>query len=82
MLFKILMDKYLDESIKEDVLRLLDLKMNFPEIAEGPRFDKVNAYIEENMIKIEEQTKTLPAKHEKSWAKLNALFVDLIKNGD
>lgn len=82
MLFKTLMDKYLDESVKDDVLKLLDLKMNFPEIAEGPRFDKVNAYIEENMIKIEEQIKTLPSKHEKSWSKLNSLFVDLLKSSD
>ena len=80
MLFKTLMGKYLDESIKEDVLKLLDLKMNFPEIAEGPRFDKVNAYMEENMIKTEEQIKTLPFKHEKSWSKLNSLFVDLLKS--
>ena len=56
--------------------------MNFPEIAEGPRFDKVNAYIEENMMKIEEQIKTLPSKHEKSWSKLNSLFVDLLKSSD
>lgn len=76
------MDKYLDESIKDDVLKLLDLKTNFPEIAEGPRFDKVNAYIEENMMKIEEQIKTLPSKHEKSWSKLNSLFVDLLKSSD
>ena len=56
--------------------------MNFPEIAEGPRFGKVNAYIEENMMKIEEQIKTLPSKHEKSWSKLNSLFVDLLKSSD
>ena len=34
MLFSELMDKYLDESIREDVLKLLALKMNNPEIAE------------------------------------------------
>ena len=38
MLFKTLMDKYLDEDVKPDVLKLLDLKINTPEITEGKRF--------------------------------------------
>lgn len=42
MLFSALMDKYLDEDIKPDILKLLDLKMNNPEITEGKQFDKVN----------------------------------------
>ena len=45
MLFSELMAKYLDESIIEDVLKLLDLKMNNPEITEGNRFKKVNEYL-------------------------------------
>ena len=50
MLFSELMDQYLDESIMSDVLTLLDLKINSPEIAEGKRFDKVNEYIEKNIL--------------------------------
>ena len=51
MLFKTLMDKHLDEEVKPDVLKLLDLKMNTPEITEGKRFDKVNDYIDKISLK-------------------------------
>ena len=54
MLFSELMDQYLDKSVMSDVLTLLDLKINSPEIAEGKRFDKVNEYIEKNIVEIEE----------------------------
>ena len=42
---KTLMDKYLDESIKPDVEKLLELKMTMPEIGEGRRFDRLNEYL-------------------------------------
>ena len=75
MLFSELMDKYLDESIREDVLKLLDLKMNQPEIAEGKRFDKVNEYLDKTILEIEEQIKSLPSSHEQSWDELNNVFL-------
>ena len=78
MLFKELMDKYLDESIKSDVLKLLDLKINSPEITEGKRFDRVNEYIEENIVKIEETIKNLPDKHTQDWEELNKIFINLL----
>lgn len=78
MLFKTLMDKYLDEDVKPDVLKLLDLKMNTPEIAEGKRFDRVNDYIDKNIVKMEEVIKNLPDKHEQKWEELNRIFIDLL----
>ena len=78
MLFKTLMEKYLDEDLKGDVLKLLDLKINAPEISEGKRFDRVNAYIDENIAKMEEVIKNLPVKHEKNWDELNKIFIDLL----
>lgn len=78
MLFKTLMDKYLEEEVKPDVLKLLDVKMNSPEITEGKRFDRVNDYIDKNIAQIEEVIKNLPDKHEQSWKELNKIFIDLL----
>ena len=77
MLFSELMDKYLDDAIKLDVLKLLDLKMNNPEITEGKRFDKVNEYLDKNIMKIEEIIKSMPSSHEQSWDELNKLFLSI-----
>lgn len=53
MPFNALMGKYLDNEIKPDVEKLLDLKQNSPEIGEGRRLDRVNRYIEHSMQEIE-----------------------------
>ena len=73
------MDKYLNELIREDVLKLLDLKINQPEIAEGKRFEKVNEYLDKTILEIEEQIKNLPCSHEQSWYELNHLFISILK---
>ncbi|MDD6237031.1 MAG: nucleotidyltransferase domain-containing protein [Clostridiales bacterium] len=78
MLFSELMDKYLDEAIKFDVLQLLELKTNNPEISEGKRFDRVNEYIERNIGNIEEKIKALPSTHDNGWDELNHLFFSLV----
>ena len=78
MLFSELMEKYLDNTIQADVLKLLDLKTNYPEIAEGKRFDKVNEYIERNVKAIEEQIKALPNTHGNSWDELNNVFYSTV----
>ena len=78
MLFSELMDKYLDESIHEDVLKLLDLKINQPEIAEGNRFEKVNEYIDKTTLEVEKQIKDLPSSHEQSWEELNRHFISIL----
>ena len=77
MLFIELMDKYLDDAIKPDVLKLLDLKMNNPEITEGKRFDKVNEYLDKNIMKIEEIIKSMPHTNKHSWNELNKIFLSM-----
>ena len=72
------MDKYLDETIQEDVLKLLDLKMNNPEITEGKRFEKINEYLDKNILEIEDQIKSLPSAHEQTWNELNNVFQSLL----
>ena len=79
MLFSALMQEYLDEEIKSDVEKLLDLKINSPEITTGKRFDKVNEYIEKNIQAIDEIIKDLPSNHEQHWEELNQLFLSMLK---
>lgn len=78
MLFKTLMDKCLCEEVKPDVLKLLDLKMNTPEITEGRRFDKVNDYIDKTLAEMEAVIKNLPDAHKQTWEELNKIFINLL----
>ncbi len=78
MEFSVLMEKYFDEEIKPDVQRLLDIKMNTPEITEGKRFDRVNDYLDRTIAELEETVSTLPKDKIQSWDELNGIFLDLI----
>lgn len=78
MLFSELMDKYLDDGIKSDILQLLELKINNPEISEGKRFDRVNEYIDRSITEIEEKIKALPSTSANAWDELNSLFLSLV----
>ena len=78
MEFRILMDKYLDEDLKPDVERLLDLKMNSPEITVGPRFDRVNEYLERVMTEIDEAVSNLPSDWNDTWDELNNMFLEIL----
>ncbi len=78
MLFSELTKPYLEDAIKPDVEALLALKMNNPEISEGKRFDKVNAYIERTVTEIEDAIKQLPTTYDNGWDELNALFLSLV----
>jgi predicted nucleotidyltransferase len=79
MLFSSLMEKYLDEEIKPDVEKLLDLKMNTPEIGEGTRFDRVNDYIEKNIKAVDAMIAELPKEDIRGWDDLNYIFLSLLK---
>ncbi|MBQ8881827.1 MAG: nucleotidyltransferase domain-containing protein [Clostridia bacterium] len=78
MLFSTLMDECLDESVKPDVLKLLDIKINSPEIQTGPRFEKINEYAEKTICEVEEIIKTMPTVREKRWDRLNEIFLSLL----
>ena len=78
MEFRILMERYLDAEIRPDVEKLLDLKMNAPEITTGKRFARVNAYLERSIAEISEILSAMPANTAKSWEELNAIFLDVL----
>jgi len=78
MLFRTLMDKYLDESIKPDVEKLLDLKINSPEITKGKRFDCVNEYLDKNIKEVAESISLASDEMAGSWEELNEMFLSLL----
>ena len=78
MLFRTLMDKYLDEDLKPDVEKLLDMKMNMPEIGEGKRFERVNDYLDRNIEEIETIIAGLSSEGALDWDELNEVFLSLL----
>lgn len=79
MLFSQLAGAYLDEKIKPQVARLLRIKMSGSEISTGKRIDEINAYIEEATEEISRYLDSCPAKPERSWDSLNAIFLKCLK---
>lgn len=80
MEFHILMDKYLDKDLKPDVEKLLNLKMNAPEIAVGARFDRVNEYLEKAIAEIDAIVAQLPGDKVDTWDELNNIFLEILDN--
>lgn len=78
MLFRTLMDKYLDEELKLDVENLLDMKMNTPEIGEGKRIDRINDYLDRNIEDIEGIIAGLATEDVHDWDELNEVFLSLL----
>ena len=78
MLFETLVEQCLDDNMKSYVSKLLDLKINSPEITEGKRIDELNAYIDENLVLIEESTKKICQRKLFNWQGLNETFIKLL----
>lgn len=78
MLFSELADAELDEALKPTIERLLDLKMNAPEIKEVPRIVEVNEYIDRAIEDLKIQIAAFPAEHRADWGPLNLLFLQAL----
>ena len=79
MEFHVLMEKYLDADLKPDVEKLLDLKMNSPEISVGQRFDRVNDYLDHTIAELEQIVATMSDDKLYAWDELNDTFLKVIK---
>lgn len=73
------MEKYLDADLKPDVEKLLDLKMNSPEISVGKRFDRVNDYLDHTIAELEQIVATMWDDKLYAWDELNDTFLKVIK---
>lgn len=78
MLFGELMEAELDERLRPAVDRLLDLKMNMPEVREIPRVERINRYLTDTMSAIREKAALLPKSKSLDWTPLNRLFLDVL----
>ena len=78
MLFSALAKEFLDEEVRPEVDKLLFIKMNAPEIAQGSRIEKLNEYLLKSIEAIGLQIKELPPRHGKTWNDLNEIFIDII----
>ncbi len=75
MLFTELMDAELPEELSEPVKRLLDLKMNSPEIKEIPRVDEINEYLDNSIEEIKSLVAGMTDSTSPKWEDLNSLFI-------
>lgn len=75
MLFSELMNADLPEELQIDVNRLLEIKMNSPEIKEIPRIDKINEYLDYSIEDIKNILKSIEEKKLPEWKELNDLFM-------
>ena len=70
MLFRELMESELPKELVPEVEKLLDLKMNSPEIKEIPRVDKINEYLNESIEEIKFKLKSVGENKEVQWEEL------------
>lgn len=70
-----LMEEELPEGLKYDVVQLLNIKMNSPELGVIPRVDRINRYIEESIEAIRERIQSLEETSTFDWEELNDLFL-------
>ena len=80
MLFSELVDTELEDALKPAVVRLLDLKMNAPEIREIPRVEEINSYLDRTIEALKAEIAAFPAEHRADWAPLNKLFLTTISS--
>lgn len=77
MLFKDLIDSQLDDIVKPEVEKLLELKASSSELGEERKIKILNDYIEKELIYLKEEVQSLK-KEEVNWDKLNDLFYKTI----
>ena len=70
------MDSELPKELVPDEEKLLDLKMNSPEIKEIPRVDRINKYLNESIEEIKVKLKSVGENKEVQWEELNKMFLE------
>jgi len=74
MLFSALMESQIEESLKDTVNKLMDLKINSPEKKLINRIDALNEYLDRSIEDIKEQIKLIPDENTCELTRLDALF--------
>jgi predicted nucleotidyltransferase len=79
MLFSELADAVLETEMKPIISDLLRLKMSTPEMGEGKRIDKLNEYIDSNLVSLKATIDAIPGERKADWSKLNELFLSVVE---
>ena len=79
MLFSELVEAELDPALLPDVNRLLDLKMNAPEIKTIPRIESINRYLDSSIEEARSRIVQLPEDTIHDWEELNRLFLSQLQ---
>ncbi len=77
MLFSELAEAELPDALRLEVERLLDLKMNSPEVKEIPRINALNEYLDRTIAEIKGKIAEIEDSSN-SWERLNTLFLNTI----
>ena len=81
MLFDELAEAELDARLRPDVLRLLDLKRNAPEVKKIPQVAAINQYLETEIERVLELISRFPNETNPGWAPLDeAFFAEISKS--
>ena len=73
--FSELFERELPYELRPAVNQLLELKINSPEITLIPKIDILNNYLDLSILEIKKKIAMLENNPEKSWQKLNELFI-------
>ena len=76
ILFSELAEAELPEELRTDVEKLLEIKIHAPEIKKIQRIDKLNEYLENEILRMKEKAGALGEEEKKSWEKLNKIFME------
>ena len=79
MTFSVLKDACLPEHLLPIVDHLLEMKMASSEMADGPRINALNEFLDESILEVSEAISKLPSRSQVSWDSLNEMFYRLIR---
>ena len=79
MLFSELMETELNPVLLPEVNRLLDLKMNAPEIKTIPKIESINRYLDSCIEEVRSRIVQLPEDANHGWEELNRLFLSQLQ---
>lgn len=78
MLFSELMNECLDDELKPEINRLLEIKKQTSELGKGKRIDVINDYIEKELAEIEKKADIIENKYN-DWEILNKIFLEILE---
>jgi len=80
MLFSELMESQLEDTLRPEVERLLDLKMNSPEIREIPRVQVINDFLDRSIAEVRALIGEMDDEPYSDWDELNEIFLSVSDN--